>query len=96
MWTVGNVDEVRNQLLEEWRQLPTEYLMLIDRCARIPKEVATATITPLTRTLKPALDELTSYNERNPDSHPSRARHTNLTACCERRGRFARLSLVNS
>lgn len=64
MWIAGTVDEVREQLISEWKQLPAEYLTLIYHYAQMPKEVVIRNLELFMREIKPALDELTEYPER--------------------------------
>jgi alkanesulfonate monooxygenase SsuD/methylene tetrahydromethanopterin reductase-like flavin-dependent oxidoreductase (luciferase family) len=68
MWAVGTVDEVRRQLVEEWKQFPAEYLTLIYHYAQMPKEVVIRNLELFMREIKPALDELTPYNEKDTTS----------------------------
>jgi alkanesulfonate monooxygenase SsuD/methylene tetrahydromethanopterin reductase-like flavin-dependent oxidoreductase (luciferase family) len=65
MWVAGTVDEVRNQLVAEWKQLPAEYLTLIYHYAQMPKEVVIRNLELFMREIKPALDELTEYADRD-------------------------------
>jgi alkanesulfonate monooxygenase SsuD/methylene tetrahydromethanopterin reductase-like flavin-dependent oxidoreductase (luciferase family) len=59
MWTLGTVDEVRQQMVAEWKQLPCEYLTLIYHYAQMPKERVIDNLAAFMRHVKPALDELT-------------------------------------
>jgi hypothetical protein len=68
MWAVGTVDEVRNQLVEEWKKFPAEYLTLIYHYAQMPKEVVIKNLELFMREIKPALDELTPYTEKDTTS----------------------------
>lgn len=63
MWAVGTVDDVRRQLVEEWKKFPAEYLTLIYHYAQMPKEVVIRNLELFMREIKPALDELTPYTE---------------------------------
>jgi alkanesulfonate monooxygenase SsuD/methylene tetrahydromethanopterin reductase-like flavin-dependent oxidoreductase (luciferase family) len=65
MWAVGTVDEVRRQLVEEWKKFPAEYLTLIYHYAQMPKEVVIRNLELFMREIKPALDELTPYTEKD-------------------------------
>jgi len=64
MWAVGTVDDVRRQLVEEWKKFPAEYLTLIYHYAQMPKEVVIRNLELFMREIKPALDELTPYTEK--------------------------------
>ncbi|HXR24742.1 MAG TPA: hypothetical protein VN742_05225, partial [Candidatus Binataceae bacterium] len=61
---VGTVDEVRRQLVEEWKKFPAEYLTLIYHYAQMPKEVVIQNLELFMREIKPALDELTPCTEK--------------------------------
>jgi alkanesulfonate monooxygenase SsuD/methylene tetrahydromethanopterin reductase-like flavin-dependent oxidoreductase (luciferase family) len=63
MWVPGTVDDVRRQLVDEWKQFPAEYLTLIYHYAQMPKEVVIRNLELFMREIKPALDELTPYTE---------------------------------
>jgi alkanesulfonate monooxygenase SsuD/methylene tetrahydromethanopterin reductase-like flavin-dependent oxidoreductase (luciferase family) len=65
MWAVGTVDEVRRQLVEEWKKFPAEYLTLIYHYAQMPKEVVIKNLELFMREIKPALDELTPYTNKD-------------------------------
>src|SRR5579875_1493770 len=58
MWTVGTVDDVRKHLVEEWKQLPCEYLTIIYHYALMPKDRVLDNLARFMREVKPALDEL--------------------------------------
>ena len=64
MWAVGTVDDVRRQLVEEWKKFPAEYLTLIYHYAQMPKDVVIRNLELFMREIKPALDELTPYTEK--------------------------------
>ncbi len=64
MWVPGTVQHVRQQLVNEWKQFPAEYLTLIYHYAQMPKEVVIRNLELFMREIKPALDELTPYTER--------------------------------
>ena len=59
MWTIGTADDVRKHLVEEWKQLPCEYLTIIYHYAQMPKERVLDNLAAFMRHVKPALDELT-------------------------------------
>jgi len=63
MWVPGTVDHVRQQLVNEWKHFPAEYLTLIYHYAQMPKEVVIRNLELFMREIKPALDELTPYTE---------------------------------
>jgi hypothetical protein len=65
MWAVGTVDELRRQLVEEWKKFPAEYLTLIYHYAQMPKEVVIKNLELFMREIKPALDELTPYTNKD-------------------------------
>lgn len=59
----GTVDQVRDQLVREYKELPAEYLCLIMHYAQHPKEDVIETMETFMREIKPALDELTPYEK---------------------------------
>lgn len=62
----GTVDDVRRQLVEQWKQLPAEYIVLIYHYAQAPKEHVIRNLELFMRYVKPALDELAPYSETTP------------------------------
>ncbi len=58
LFVFGTVDEVRRQLIEQWRVFPAEYITLINHYAQTPKEVVIETLDVFMRQVKPALDEV--------------------------------------
>ena len=61
LWTCGTVDEVRDQFVAQWRQLPAEYVVLIFHYAQQPLESVIRNLELFMTHVKPALDELTDY-----------------------------------
>lgn len=62
----GTVDSVRDQLVAEYKELPAEYLCLIMHYAQHPKEDVIKTLETFMTEIKPALDELTTYEKDAP------------------------------
>jgi alkanesulfonate monooxygenase SsuD/methylene tetrahydromethanopterin reductase-like flavin-dependent oxidoreductase (luciferase family) len=60
LWVIGSPDEVREQYLEQWRQLPAEYVVLIYHYAQQPAESVIENVEMFMEHVKPALDEVTS------------------------------------
>jgi alkanesulfonate monooxygenase SsuD/methylene tetrahydromethanopterin reductase-like flavin-dependent oxidoreductase (luciferase family) len=58
LFLFGTVDDVRAELLEQWRQFPAEYITLISHYAQTPAEVVIETLDTFQRGIKPALDEV--------------------------------------
>ena len=58
LFVFGSVEEVRRELLEQWRVFPAEYITLINHYAQTPKEVVIETLDTFQREVKPALDEV--------------------------------------
>jgi alkanesulfonate monooxygenase SsuD/methylene tetrahydromethanopterin reductase-like flavin-dependent oxidoreductase (luciferase family) len=68
LWIAGTVDEVRDQYINLWSDVPSEYLVLIYHFAQMPKEAVIENMELIVKHVKPALDELTShYAEVHPD-----------------------------
>jgi alkanesulfonate monooxygenase SsuD/methylene tetrahydromethanopterin reductase-like flavin-dependent oxidoreductase (luciferase family) len=63
LYAIGTVDDVRQQLVEQWKQLPAEYVVLIWHYAQQPKESVIQSMKLFMEHVKPALDELTTYPE---------------------------------
>ena len=61
MHVSGTVDEVRDQLVAEWAQVPYEYIIISWHYAQQPKESVIEQLEIFMREIKPALDELTAY-----------------------------------
>ncbi len=57
----GTVDEVRSMLVEQWREFPAEYIILVLHYAQQPKESVIQHIETFMKEIKPALDEITTY-----------------------------------
>jgi alkanesulfonate monooxygenase SsuD/methylene tetrahydromethanopterin reductase-like flavin-dependent oxidoreductase (luciferase family) len=57
LWLVGTPTEVRAQLLDQWRQLPAEYLVLIFHYAQQPAKSVIENIEIFMREIKPALEQ---------------------------------------
>jgi alkanesulfonate monooxygenase SsuD/methylene tetrahydromethanopterin reductase-like flavin-dependent oxidoreductase (luciferase family) len=60
LWIVGTVEQVRDKLIEQWKQLPAEYIVLIFHYAQMPKDVVIRHMETFMRDIKPALDELSA------------------------------------
>lgn len=60
LWVIGSPDEVRDQYVEQWRQLPAEYVVLIYHYAQQPAESVIENVEMFMEHVKPALDEVTS------------------------------------
>ncbi len=61
LWVVGTPDEVREQYVELWRQLPAEYVVLIYHYAQQPAESVIRQLELFMEHVKPSLDEMTDY-----------------------------------
>jgi len=61
LWVVGTPEEVREQYVELWRQLPAEYVVLIYHYAQQPAASVIRQLELFMEHVKPALDELTDY-----------------------------------
>lgn len=64
LWLVGTPDQVRDQYVELWRQLPAEYVVLIYHFAQMPKDRVIENMAMFMEHVKPALDELTAHYEQ--------------------------------
>lgn len=61
IWVVGDPDEVRDEYVKLWKQLPAEYVVLIYHYAQVPKDEVIRQLEVFMRHVKPSLDELTDY-----------------------------------
>jgi alkanesulfonate monooxygenase SsuD/methylene tetrahydromethanopterin reductase-like flavin-dependent oxidoreductase (luciferase family) len=62
LWMCGTADEVRDQFVAQWEELPAEYVVLIFHYAQEPTESVIRNMELFMEHVKPALDELTAYN----------------------------------
>jgi alkanesulfonate monooxygenase SsuD/methylene tetrahydromethanopterin reductase-like flavin-dependent oxidoreductase (luciferase family) len=62
LWLGGSIDEVRDQFIKQWTELPAEYCVLIYHYAQQPIESIVRNLSLFMEHIKPALDEMTSYN----------------------------------
>jgi alkanesulfonate monooxygenase SsuD/methylene tetrahydromethanopterin reductase-like flavin-dependent oxidoreductase (luciferase family) len=58
LFVFGSVEEVRAELLAQWRVFPAEYITLINHYAQTPKDVVIETLDTFMRQVKPALDDV--------------------------------------
>ena len=61
LFQYGTVSEVRDQYIEQWKQLPAEYITLIYHYAQTPKQDMIDQLKIFMEEVKPALDELADY-----------------------------------
>jgi alkanesulfonate monooxygenase SsuD/methylene tetrahydromethanopterin reductase-like flavin-dependent oxidoreductase (luciferase family) len=61
LWMYGTVDEVRDQFVRQWEELPAEYVVLIVHYAQQPFDSVVRNMELFMEHVKPALDELTAY-----------------------------------
>ena len=60
-FVTGTLDDVRDQLVEEWKQVPFEYLVVTWHYAQQPLESTIEQLRIVMKEIKPALDALTPY-----------------------------------
>jgi alkanesulfonate monooxygenase SsuD/methylene tetrahydromethanopterin reductase-like flavin-dependent oxidoreductase (luciferase family) len=58
LFLFGTVEEVRNELINQWKVFPAEYITLINHYAQTPKEVVIEQLDIFQNQVKPALDEI--------------------------------------
>ena len=58
LFVFGTVDSVRQQLIEQWKILPGEHIVLVNHYAQTPKDVVLETLDIFQRQIKPAMDEV--------------------------------------
>jgi alkanesulfonate monooxygenase SsuD/methylene tetrahydromethanopterin reductase-like flavin-dependent oxidoreductase (luciferase family) len=64
LFVFGTAEEVRRELVEQWRVFPAEHITLINHYAQTPKEVVIETLDTFMRAVKPALDEVIADAQR--------------------------------
>jgi alkanesulfonate monooxygenase SsuD/methylene tetrahydromethanopterin reductase-like flavin-dependent oxidoreductase (luciferase family) len=64
--TFGTADQVKDELVGQWKQLPAEYIVLIYHYAQAPKQHVIDNLGEFMAKVKPALDELTDFPEMAP------------------------------
>jgi alkanesulfonate monooxygenase SsuD/methylene tetrahydromethanopterin reductase-like flavin-dependent oxidoreductase (luciferase family) len=60
---IGTPEDVREQFVAQWKVLPAEYVVLIWHYAQQPKQATIDDMEQFMKHVKPALDEMTRYNE---------------------------------
>lgn len=60
-WVTGSTSEVRDKLVEQWQDLPCEYIVVTWHYAQQPKDEVIEQLGILMDDIKPTLDELTPY-----------------------------------
>lgn len=63
LWMAGTVEQVRDQFVKQWTELPAEYCVLIFHYAQQPLESVRRNLELFMEHIKPALDELTDYDD---------------------------------
>ena len=61
LFQYGTVSQVRDYYIDQWKQLPAEYITLIYHYAQTPKQDMIDQLKIFMEEVKPALDELTEY-----------------------------------
>jgi alkanesulfonate monooxygenase SsuD/methylene tetrahydromethanopterin reductase-like flavin-dependent oxidoreductase (luciferase family) len=61
LWAAGTVDEVREEFIRQWEELPAEYVVLIFHYAQQPLDSVIRNMELFVEHIKPALDEMTDY-----------------------------------
>jgi hypothetical protein len=60
-WMWGTVDDVRDQFIAQWQELPAESGVLIFHDAQMPADTVIRNLELFMEHTKPALDDLTEY-----------------------------------
>jgi alkanesulfonate monooxygenase SsuD/methylene tetrahydromethanopterin reductase-like flavin-dependent oxidoreductase (luciferase family) len=63
LWAAGSPEQVRDQFARQWRELPAEYVVLIFHYAQMPADAVIRNMELFMRHVKPALDEMTEYQQ---------------------------------
>jgi alkanesulfonate monooxygenase SsuD/methylene tetrahydromethanopterin reductase-like flavin-dependent oxidoreductase (luciferase family) len=64
LYVVGTVDSVRQQLIDQWKRFPAEFLCMIFHYAQMPKEDVIETLDIFMKHIKPDLDEVIDKSMR--------------------------------
>jgi alkanesulfonate monooxygenase SsuD/methylene tetrahydromethanopterin reductase-like flavin-dependent oxidoreductase (luciferase family) len=64
LWFHGDIHKVKDQMVEEWKRVPSEYLTLIYHFAQMPKEAVLYNLDRFLTEIKPDLDEITEKAHR--------------------------------
>lgn len=59
LWVVGDIEQVKDQYIELWEKMPSEYVVLIYHFAQQPKESVIRNLELLMEHVKPSLDKIT-------------------------------------
>jgi len=62
LWMAGSVEQVRDQFVRQWKELPAEYVVLNFHYAQMPSAAVIRSLELFVEHVKPALDELTEYS----------------------------------
>lgn len=68
LFSAGTVDEVKADFVDQWSELPAEYVVLIYHYSQMPKEALVENLTAFMTEIKPELDSMTLY-----EGEPGRA-----------------------
>ena len=63
LFVPGTASEVRDAFVAQWKHLPAEYVILIYHYAQQPRASVIENLRLFMEEVKPALDELTGYDE---------------------------------
>ncbi|MPZ23303.1 MAG: LLM class flavin-dependent oxidoreductase [Dehalococcoidia bacterium] len=58
LWIPGTIDQVRDEFVRQWKQVPAEYVVLIIHYAQQPKDSTIESLEKFMKYVKPALDEV--------------------------------------
>jgi alkanesulfonate monooxygenase SsuD/methylene tetrahydromethanopterin reductase-like flavin-dependent oxidoreductase (luciferase family) len=61
LWMAGSPEQVTEQFVRQWSELPAEYVVLIFHYAQMPADKVIRNLELFMKRVKPALDELTTY-----------------------------------
>lgn len=59
LWFHGDIHQVKDQMISEWKKMPAEYITLIYHFAQMPKEAVIYNLDRFIKEIKPDLDEIT-------------------------------------
>ncbi|MPZ23011.1 MAG: LLM class flavin-dependent oxidoreductase [Dehalococcoidia bacterium] len=63
LWIAGSLEDVKRQYIEQWKQLPAEYAVIICHYAQQPLESVVENLSQFMEHIKPELDEMTAYSQ---------------------------------
>jgi alkanesulfonate monooxygenase SsuD/methylene tetrahydromethanopterin reductase-like flavin-dependent oxidoreductase (luciferase family) len=65
LYCIGTLEDVKQQFIEQWREFPAEYCMIVCHYAQQPKELVIEYLEKFMKHIKPELDKITAEAYEN-------------------------------